>query len=92
MYRGILPVIHFLQYKCNRSTYISLSDFNGGSKGGTPSPHKDQNVLNFMQFLGKFVCWRLPMEGWRPLLRGILDPLLTVVHRQMSHEGTTHVL
>ena len=32
-----------------------------------------------MQFFGKFgkiVCWR-PPEGWRPLLRGILDPPLS---------------
>ena len=36
----------------------------------------DQNFLNFMQFFGKFVCWRLPIEGWRHLIRGILDPPL----------------
>ena len=35
----------------------------GGSKGGaTYGP----NFLNFMQFFGKFVCSRLPLEGWRP--------------------------
>ena len=44
--------------------------FSGGSKRGTPSTHlhMDQNFLNFMQFLGKFVCWHLSLEGWRPLL------------------------
>ena len=36
----------------------------------------NQNFLNFMHFLGKFVWWRLPMEGWRPLLQEILDPRL----------------
>ena len=30
----------------------------------------------FLQFLGKFVCWRLRLKGWRPLLREILDPPL----------------
>ena len=44
-------------------------------QGGAPSVHPpDENFLNFIQFLGKCVCWRLPLEGWRPLLRGILDP------------------
>ena len=38
-----------------------------------------------MQFLGKFVCWRLPLEGWRPLLQGILDPPL---HRSYSNSHT----
>ena len=37
------------------------------------APPMNQNFLNCMQFLGKFVYWRLPMEGWRPLLHGILD-------------------
>ena len=31
-------------------------------------PPTDQNFLNFIHFFGKFVYWRLPMEGWRPLL------------------------
>ena len=49
----------------------------GRSKGGAPP--MDQNFLNFMQFFrksGKFVIWRPPpfLEGWHPLLRGILDP------------------
>ena len=34
----------------------------------------DQNFLNFMQLMGKFVFWHLPIEGWCPLLRGILHP------------------
>ena len=41
-----------------------------------PPPPMAQNLLNFMQFFGKFgnfLCWR-PLDGWRPLLRGILDP------------------
>ena len=52
----------------------------GGSKGGAHPT--DQNFLNFMQFLGKsgkFVCWRPLLEGWRPLLRGILDPPLITI-------------
>ena len=54
----------------------------GGSKGGAPGarpPPTDQNFLNFMQFFGKsdkFVCWCPLLEGWRPLLREILDPPL----------------
>ena len=42
------------------------------------APPIDQNFPNFMQFLAKCVCWRLPMEGWRPLLQGILDPPLSL--------------
>ena len=48
---------------------------------GRPPP-TDQNFLDFMQFFGKFdkiVCWR-PLEGWAPLLRGILDPPLHSFH------------
>ena len=43
-----------------------------------PPPPTYQNFLNFMQFLGKFVFWRLPLESWRPILREILDPPLLV--------------
>ena len=42
------------------------------------APPTDQNFLNFMQFFGHFgkiVCWH-PLEGWRPLLWGILHPPL----------------
>ena len=42
------------------------------------APPTAQNFLNFMQFFaqfGKIICWR-PLEGWRSLLRGILDPPL----------------
>ena len=42
-----------------------------------------QNFLNFMQFFGKFdkiICWRPLLEGWRPLLRRILDPPLPTLH------------
>ena len=55
----------------------------GGSKGDTPGmcPSTDQNFLNFIQFLGKFVCWRLPLEGWHPFLWRILDlPLKCLSH------------
>ena len=42
----------------------------GGSKGGGPgNPPTGQNFLNFMQLFGNFgkiVCWRPPLEGWRP--------------------------
>ena len=41
-------------------------------------PPTAQNFLNFMQFFAKFgkiICLR-PPKGWRPLLRGILDPPL----------------
>ena len=50
----------------------------GGSKGVPPAraPLTDQNFLNLLQFLEKFVCWRLPMEGWCRILLGILDPPL----------------
>ena len=42
------------------------------------APPTDQNFLNFMQFLTKCVCWRLSVEGWCPLLHGILDPPLSL--------------
>ena len=42
-------------------------------------PCMDQNFLNFMQFLGKFVCWHLPLKGWCPLLWGNLDPPLMII-------------
>ena len=44
-------------------------------QGAPLVPPTAQNFLDFMQFWGKFhkiVCWR-PLEGRRPLLRGILD-------------------
>ena len=65
--------------KCIVSLVVLIlhNDTSGGTKGVTPAcPPPDQIFLNFMQFLGKFVCWRLSMEGWRPLLRRILDPPL----------------
>ena len=43
-------------------TVVTPND-SGGSKGRPPT---DQHFLNFMQFLGKFICWRLALEGWRP--------------------------
>ena len=49
----------------------------GGAPGAPPSTA--QNVLNFMQFFGKYgkiICWCPPLEGWHPLQRGILDPPL----------------
>ena len=53
-----------------------ITEFGGGS--GRGAPPTVQNVLNFMQFSGKFgkiVCWYTP--GWlTPPLRGILDPPL----------------
>ena len=39
----------------------------GGSKGLTPP---DQNFLNFLQFLGNCVCWRLPPGGLAPSPKG----------------------
>ena len=33
---------------------------------------------------GKFVCWRPLLEGWRPLLRRILDSPLTCVQQNPS--------
>ena len=45
---------------------------------GAPLPTA-QNFLDFMQFFGNFdkiVCCRLPLEGRRPHLQGILDPPL----------------
>ena len=51
----------------------------GGAPACAPPLPMDQNFLNFMQFFGKsgkFVIWRSSPGGWRPLLRGILDPHL----------------
>ena len=36
-------------------------------------------LLNTCNLKWKFVCLRLPMEGWRSFLRGILDPPLKAV-------------
>ena len=37
-------------------------------QGGCPrrAPLTVQFFLNCMQFVGKCVCWRLPLEGWPP--------------------------
>ena len=66
------------------------------SRGGSAQPHAvadlgdlgappptAQNFLNFMQFFRKI--WQNhmlapPLEGWRPLLRRILDPPLPWMH------------
>ena len=33
---------------------------------GGRHPARIENFLNFMQFLGKYVCWCLPLESWPP--------------------------
>ena len=54
----------------------------GGSKGGRsrrappPRPEIFSFSCSFWGKFGKIVCWRPLLEGWRPLLRGILDPPL----------------
>ena len=64
---------------------IYIETFALADLGGAPTrpPPTAQNFLNFMQFstkFGKIICWRPPPpEGWRPLLRGILDsPLISI--------------
>ena len=61
-------------YQRNYAMLVSSGKFRGRP------PPTAQNFLNLMQFFtkfGKIICWRLPLKGWRPLLRGILDqPLL----------------
>ena len=47
-------------YKTLKTFVISDGSKGGGGSNGAPP---DQNFLNFMQFLGKFVCWRLPPTG-----------------------------
>ena len=64
----------------------------GGSKGSAPSarPLTDQIFLNFMQFLGKIwqICMLAPLlEGWRPLLREILDPPLICVLSHVNYSN-----
>ena len=64
-------------------TVIAVADL-GGRTRRAPSPPTAQNFLNFMQFFAKFgkiICWHPPPEGWRPLLRGILDPPLYCIYR-----------
>ena len=72
---GTFSLLSAFQTRSFCLSYIHIV-FQWRIQGGRPAPATDQNFLNFMQFFGKFVCWPLPMEGWRPLLRGILDPLL----------------
>ena len=58
------------------SSYVKVPVlFQWWIQGGGHPRHADPPPMDqiFMQFLGKFVCWCLPMEGWRPLLQGILD-------------------
>ena len=46
---------------------------------------------NFWGKSGKIVCWCLPVEGWRPLLWGILDPPLGCSSLQKSHSDVANV-
>ena len=53
-------------------------------------PPTAQKFLNFMHFFTKFgeiICWR-PLEDWRPLIRGILDPPLFMMHMNQSEVST----
>ena len=57
------------------------------------APPMAKNFLNFMQFFtkfGKILCWR-PPEGWRPLLRGIVDPPLRFENRSFPLTAPGHV-
>ena len=55
-----------------------MADPRGGAPGARP-PIQTKIFLISCSFLGKsgkFVCWRLLLKGWRPLLWRILDPPL----------------
>ena len=54
----------------------------GGSKGAPPVPLRTKMFLiscSFWEQSGKFVRFSPHLEGWRPLLQGILDPPLLAV-------------
>ena len=71
---------------CGKPPGNSVADLGGGRTRRAPPPTV-QNFLDFMQFFGKFdkiVCWRPPLEGWRPLLQGILDPPLGMENRMKA--------
>ena len=65
-----------------RQTYGLFIRYQWRIQGGPPAhplPPTAQKFLDFMQFWGNFdknICWRPPPDGRRPLLWGILDPLL----------------
>ena len=52
---------------------VAVADLVGGAPGHPPGPKCSQFHAVFL----KIICWRTPLEGWRPLLRGILDPPLS---------------
>ena len=61
---------HFEVKSCLRVATFPTPD------SGTPMT---QNFLNSVQFFGKFgkiVCWLPLPDGWRPLLKGILNQAL----------------
>ena len=66
-----------------------VADLRGALLARTPMA---QNVLNFMQFLGKFdkiACRRPPpLKGLRSLLQGILDPPLMTENNFYLGRGT----
>ena len=67
-----------------------MADLRGG---GCPHPTV-QNFLNFMQFFGKLIKSSVgapSLEGWRPLLRKILDPPLDC-QKEVTNSYETGIL
>ena len=71
---------YMLSYHLEMALSITVVDPSGAPLAcAPPPPHGPIFLKNSCSFLGKsgkFVCWHPLREGWRQLLRGILDPPL----------------
>ena len=69
----------------NRAALLGI--ISGGSKGGAPGARPPRPKIfsiscSFSEKLAKSYVGA-PLEGWRPLLQGILDPPLIIIMVQM---------
>ena len=66
---------------CKLTVQSSFPVVSGGSTFEMLDAPPGPNSFIFMQFLGKFgkiVCWRAPVESWRPHLKEILNSPLVI--------------
>ena len=72
---------------------IQVADLRGAPPASAPTPH-DPNFLNVMHFLEILVKLYVGayLEGWRPLLWGIVDPLTyTIIEKGLSYTMHHHL-